>query len=215
MAESSENIIRRKTYETGIMKQDFDIKIAQTAEEIQAAMQLRREVFVGEEGVPEDKEFDGNDFVCCTHFYAKDKDNVIGCVRARFFPDFVKLERLCCRKEYRKTPLASQLMEYAYAFCEYKGYDKAVGYCTKSLLPYWQKSGFIPRNDIPVKKVGNMELYTIQRNLTPSANGISIERPETLLENESGMAGRDFVKRKALSIINGLKRHKEASTRSE
>ena len=77
------------------MKQDFDIKIAQTAEEIQAAMQLRREVFVGEEGVPEDKEFDGNDFVCCTHFYAKDKDNVIGCVRARFFPDFVKLERLC------------------------------------------------------------------------------------------------------------------------
>ena len=196
------------------MQQNFDIKIAETAAEIEAAMQLRRKVFVEEEGVPENKEFDGNDFICCTHFYARNQDKVIGCVRARFFPDFVKLERLCCDKEYRKTPLARQLMEYAYAFCEYKGYDKAIGYCTKRLLPYWQKSGFTLRSDIPLQKVGNMELCTIQKNLTPASDGISIERPETLLEPEGIQSSQHNTKRRTDQTVKNTQ-HKIALSRTE
>ena len=186
------------------MDQSFDIKIAETPEEINAVMQLRRKVFVEEEGVPEDKEFDRNDFISCTHIYAQEHDKIIGCVRARFSAGIAKLERLCCPKEYRKTPVAAQLMEYAFAFCEYKGYDKVVGYCTKPLLPYWEKSGFHPCTEIPVKKVGNMELYTIQKNITPSPYGVSVSRPETLLNAESDMAQKDFARRKSLKLLQGI-----------
>lgn len=193
------------------MKNSFDIKIAQTAEEISAAMDLRRQIFVKEEGVPEDKEFDNNDFIGCTHFYATDDNGVIGCLRARFFNGFAKLERLCCKKEYRKTPLASQLMEYAFSFCELNGYDKAIGYCTEPLLPYWEKSGFHVIKDIPLKKVGNMELYTIQKDLNPSANGISISRPETLVQSEQPMADKNFVGNKISHLLQAIYRNKTGS----
>ena len=186
------------------MDNDFDIKIAQTPQEIAATMQLRREVFVEEEQVPEDKEFDNNDFIGCIHFYATDGKQAIGCLRIRFFNGFAKLERLCCKKEYRKTSLASRLTEYAFSFCEFNGYDKIVSYCTTALIPYWKKSGFTIRNDIPTQQVGNMTLHTMQKDLSPSANRISLDRPATLIESEKPMADRNFVGNKALHLLQSI-----------
>lgn len=186
----------------------FDIKIAQTPEEISAAMELRREVFVNEQKVPEDKEFDNNDFVGCTHLYATDGKQTIGCLRLRFFNGFAKLERLCCKKEYRKTALASQLIESAFSFCEFNGYDKIVSYCDTELVPYWKKLGFTMRTDISPQKVGTMELHTMQKKLFPPQNHISLDHPETLVQSESPLANKNFVGKKISQLLQAIYRNK-------
>jgi hypothetical protein len=60
----------------------------------------------------------------------------------RFFADFVKIERLAVRKEFRRTRMAFQLVNAGIEFCQMKGYRRLYGHAQKRLVNFWSRFGF-------------------------------------------------------------------------
>lgn len=182
----------------------FEIGIVDNQQDFVAAMELRRKVFVEEEKVPSEKEFDKNDLVGSVHFYMKDDEKLVGTLRARLFPEFVKLERLCLQKEYRQSSAAKQLIDYSFEYCAHKGYKLACGLCSEQLLAYWDRLGMKHNKDIPTLSVGPMTLYTVSKQLTPSPDAPSLENPEALISSDVTTAKQHYVNNKISYIMAAL-----------
>lgn len=146
------------------MNEMIHIKAVSTPEEFNDAMSVRNAVFVQECGIEAQKEFDGNDFGA-SHILAYVDSKPAGTIRVRYFSDFVKLERCCVDKNFRKTNLSEELMSYTYKFCAQKGYRYALGSCKKELLAHWQKDGFYPIKGLPEFMQNNMTLIPIIKKL--------------------------------------------------
>ena len=76
-----------------------EVRIARTFDDILMVYSVRSAVYIAEQECPFAEEFDGND-LCATHFIGFIKGEPAGCIRVRFFHDFVKLERLAVLKQF-------------------------------------------------------------------------------------------------------------------
>ncbi len=76
----------------------------------QAAFGIRREVFVDEQGVPTEAEYDQYEAVA-RHFMAYAGGEPAGTARWRFTDKGVKLERFAVRKPYRGRQVGSALLQ--------------------------------------------------------------------------------------------------------
>jgi predicted GNAT family N-acyltransferase len=119
----------------------LSVRIARTIDDFMRAAVIRGAVFVGEQKCPYDEEFDGNDFTA-THLIGYVGDEPAGCLRIRYFSDFVKFERLVVRKEFRGSGLGRQLVSSGVEFCRTKGYTRMCSYAQKRLVKFWNKCGF-------------------------------------------------------------------------
>jgi predicted GNAT family N-acyltransferase len=82
-----------------------------TPEGLQACLDLRREVFVDEQGVPADREMDGKDAEAL-HFALKEADRVIATCRVRRMSSAAKIERMAVSKDYRGKGIGRDLMKF-------------------------------------------------------------------------------------------------------
>jgi predicted GNAT family N-acyltransferase len=83
----------------------------------QQTAKLRLQVFVEEQGVPEDLELDEWDQTA-QHFIALKNDRVIATVRILLKDNEAKLGRLAVLKSFRKQRIATQLMFMSTQFCQ-------------------------------------------------------------------------------------------------
>lgn len=167
------------------MKDLFDIKIVLSQKEFDDAMRVRRAVFVDEQNIDEALEFDGNDFTA-THAVAYVGKKPVGAMRIRYFKDFVKIERACVLKDFRKTNIAEFLMDSVLKFCAQKGFEVAYGICKKELLPRWEQQGFFAiEGATPVEQNG-MTLIPIERKIAPSEEKIKIQTSMDILNKKEG-----------------------------
>ncbi len=156
-----------------------------TSEELwKMAEAVRKKVFVKEQGIPENKEFDGNDF-CAAHVvsYAEvgKRKMPIGTMRIRFFSDFVKFERMAILESFRKTGASERIMEYGIKYASEKGYKSVYGMCKKELLPRWEDCGYRPIEGLPKVEQNGMELIPIQLVIPDNPRAIRIgTRPQLL-----------------------------------
>jgi hypothetical protein len=74
-----------------------EVRIARSLDELLMVFTIRASVYMAEQDCPFAEEFDGNDH-CATHFIGFIEGEPAGCLRVRFFSDFVKLERLAVRR---------------------------------------------------------------------------------------------------------------------
>jgi hypothetical protein len=86
-----------------------DVRIVRSLDDLLMVYTIRAAVFMAEQDCPFTEEFDGNDH-CATHILGFIRGEPAGCLRARFFSDFVKLERLAVRKSFRRSSLAFDLV---------------------------------------------------------------------------------------------------------
>lgn len=168
-----------------MLTSDINIVIVSNDEEFAQAMKVRRDVFVDEYLIDEKQEFDGNDY-SATHLLALNGDKPVGTMRIRYFNGFVKMERMCVVKEFRKTDVSEQLMQKAMLFSAQKGYDKAYGVCKKELLPRWQKNGFIPIPNAQLVEQNGMLLIPVYCNLPQTDNVITIQSNPQILNAKEG-----------------------------
>jgi predicted GNAT family N-acyltransferase len=96
---------------------------------------IRSAVYIGEQPVRYDEEFDGND-LAATHLLALIDNEPAGCMRVRFFGDFAKMERLAVRKEYRPRGPHSNWCAPALRLCREKGYRRIYGHAREDYLPF-------------------------------------------------------------------------------
>lgn len=117
------------------------VRIARTMEDMMKCFSVRAATYMSEQQCPFDEEFDGNDF-CATHFIGEIDGEPAGCLRVRYFADFVKLERLAVRQEFRTSRLSFRLVREALAYCRRKGYSRAYGHSRSDLTRFWGLFGF-------------------------------------------------------------------------
>jgi predicted GNAT family N-acyltransferase len=122
---------------------DFRIEVARSLSDLMKVTALRAAVYMAEQTCPYDEEFDGNDF-CAMHFIGYLGGEPAGCLRARFFADFCKLERLAVRHEFRRSTLAFDLVRAGMQMARKKGYTRIYGHAQDRLVPFWKRFGARP-----------------------------------------------------------------------
>ncbi|GHA28151.1 acetyltransferase [Devosia pacifica] len=89
----------------------------------QAAFRLRREVFVAEQGVPEEIELDADDLVA-QHHVAIAEGEVVATLRVVFKPEHAKIGRVAVSKAWRRRGIARALLMAAMQECRRNGHDR-------------------------------------------------------------------------------------------
>jgi predicted GNAT family N-acyltransferase len=119
------------------------ISVARTLSDMMQVIAIRSAVFMADQICPYEEEFDGNDF-CATHLIGYLGSEPASCLRVRFFADFVKLERLAVRREYRHTRLAFQTVRAGIELARKKGFRRMYGHAQDRLVNFWAHFGFKP-----------------------------------------------------------------------
>jgi predicted GNAT family N-acyltransferase len=149
------------------------IRVARTMEDMMKVFSMRAATYMHEQECPYDEEFDGNDF-CATHFLGELDGEPAGCLRVRFFADFVKIERLAVRHEFRTSRMAFKLVRHALDHCRRKGYRRAYGHSRDDLVRFWGIFGFRAMEDRPAFSFSDVRYLELQAELAPLAEQIAI-----------------------------------------
>jgi predicted GNAT family N-acyltransferase len=154
-------------------KAKCEVTVARSIEEIFQVFSVRSATYIAEQFCLYSEEFDGNDF-CSTHWLGKVDGDAAGCIRARFFGEFAKIERLAVRAEYRNSRLAYQLVRAAVEHCRKKGYRTLYGHSRLDLQRFWQVFGFRPIEDRPPIAFANVKYVEMRLDLAPANDVISL-----------------------------------------
>jgi predicted GNAT family N-acyltransferase len=119
------------------------IKVARTIADMMQVVAIRAAVFMSEQNCPYEEEFDGNDF-CAMHLIGYIDGEPAACIRARFFADFVKLERLAVRHEFRNTRMSFNIVRAGIEVARKKGFRLIYGHAQDRLIKFWSHFGAKP-----------------------------------------------------------------------
>lgn len=149
------------------------VRVARTMDDVVKSFSIRSATYISEQFCPFDEEFDGNDF-CATHLIGEIEGEPAGCIRVRFFADFVKIERLAVRQEYRTSKLAFRLVREALHYARKKGYRRAYGHSRTDLTRFWGLFGFRPLPDRTPFVFSDVEYVELQADLGEERHVIAI-----------------------------------------
>ncbi len=187
-------------------KAKCEVAVARTVEEIFQVFSVRSATYIAEQFCLYSEEFDGNDF-CSTHWLGKVDGDAAGCIRARFFGEFAKIERLAVRAEYRNSRLAYQLVRAAVEHCRKKGYRTLYGHSRLDLQRFWQVFGFRPIEDRPPIAFANVKYVEMQLDLAPANDVISLASDPMHILRPEGAWDRPGPFEAAPTADNRLRQH--------
>jgi predicted GNAT family N-acyltransferase len=107
---------------------------------------LRREVFVHEQHVPPEEEFDSYDLTA-THVVALDDGNVVGALRIIFLDEHAKFGRVVVAASARGKGIASAMMKFAMAHATAQGQTRFYLTAQTDKLALYEKLGFTAYGD--------------------------------------------------------------------
>jgi len=119
------------------------IKVARTLEDLMQVTAIRSAVFLTDQVCPYEEEFDGND-LCSLHLIGMVGSEPAACIRARFFGDFCKLERLAVRQSYRRSRLSFMMVQAGIEMARKKGFRRIYGHAQDRLVDFWAHFGAKP-----------------------------------------------------------------------
>ncbi|MDN4071742.1 GNAT family N-acetyltransferase [Fictibacillus terranigra] len=135
----------------------MEVKKISEDHDLKEAFYIRKEVFVGEQGVPLEDEFDEFDTLDgeCEHILVYFNAQPVGTGRIRVLDGFGKLERICILEPYRKFGLGKIMIQALEEMAEEKGVPavklhgqtQAEGFYTK--LGYRASSTIFMEDGIP------------------------------------------------------------------
>jgi len=123
------------------MFRSYRIRLADWAGDEPRLKAIRHEVFVIEQHVPEDLEWDGIDVVC-KHALAEDlSGNAVGC--GRLLPDG-HIGRMAVKADWRGAGVGHALLDYLIAAAREAGHERVMLNAQVSAMPFYANRGFIP-----------------------------------------------------------------------
>ncbi|WP_031516931.1 GNAT family N-acetyltransferase [Desulfofalx alkaliphila] len=142
--------------------------------DLEKAFHIRKEVFVKEQGVPLEAEFDQYDSLneFCEHILVCYEEQAVGTGRVRWVDGLGKLERICILKPYRKLGLGKTIIKALEEIAVEKGIfqvklhsqTQAKGFYSK--LGYRTSSGVFMEDGIPhivmTKELNGGKKYRLQ-----------------------------------------------------
>ncbi len=118
--------------------------------ELKIAFDIRKEVFVKEQDVPLEDEFDDFDTLNgqCEHILVYYNEQPVGTGRIRVFDGFGKLERICILKPYRKFGLGKIIIKALEQIAEKKGATQVKLHGQKQAEGFYKKLGYKTSSNI-------------------------------------------------------------------
>lgn len=108
-----------------------------------AALALRYEVFVLEQGICLKDEFDGLDTTARKYYVAYDNSLIIGTVRFQKKNALtLQPDRLCVKKKYRKNGIGTQLLFLLEEKGRQDGCTQAVLSAEIAAIPFYERNGY-------------------------------------------------------------------------
>lgn len=104
------------------------------------ALSLRREVFVEEQHVPLDEEFDEKE-ISSIHLVGIFNGNVVTTCRLIFHDDYAQISRFVVRKSLRRLGIGRAMLEYSIALAADYGYKNLYLEAQSSKLELYRKFG--------------------------------------------------------------------------
>ena len=151
----------------------IEVRPVRSFEDMAMIFAVRSSTYISEQFCLYSEEFDGNDF-CATHLIGFIDGDPAGCIRLRYFGDFVKVERLAVRREYRRSRLAFKLVREALALARQKGFRRFYGHARLDLVPFWGMFGFREMPDRGPFKFADVEYREMELDGEANANPIGI-----------------------------------------
>jgi predicted GNAT family N-acyltransferase len=110
--------------------------------ELPEAFEVRRQVFVREQGISEDLVFDGHDREVL-HMVVKDGERVIGTARVQFLANNqAKLERMAILKRYRRKGIGKEILLFLDAVLKDKQVQQVIIHAQLEVVPFYKSCGF-------------------------------------------------------------------------
>jgi predicted GNAT family N-acyltransferase len=122
---------------------ELKYKLVDSQEELQGAFRVRREVFVAEQDIDPEEEFDGLDDQAL-HMVVVDGPDVVAAARVRFLSDRqAKLERMAVLKPYRRRGIGTEMISYLIRQLRKRQVKEAVLHAQCAVIPFYRASGFV------------------------------------------------------------------------
>jgi predicted GNAT family N-acyltransferase len=154
-------------------KKEIGISVARTFDDLMRVAAIRNAVYIGEQECPYEEEYDGND-LSSTHLLAYMGDEPIGCLRMRFFADFMKFERMAIRKEFRRSRAAILLAQAGLKLARKKGYRLAYAHSQVRLVEFWGRFGFRPLEGSKTFNFSDFDYVEIVADLERDPEAVAI-----------------------------------------
>jgi len=121
---------------------EIAFKQATRKAELNGAFNVRREVFITEQKIAEEEEWDGLDDTCL-HFVAKRGAEVIGTARLRFLePGHAKIERMAVLIPYRRHGVGTGILANVEEALMSRGISEAVLHAQITAVPFYRSCGY-------------------------------------------------------------------------
>ena len=131
--------------------------------ELEGAFEVRRRVFVEEQGIPSSEEFDGRDGEAL-HIVVKDGERVIGTARVLFLADErAKIERMAVLKPFRRQGIGRRIISSLNEELSNRGVEQAVLHAQYTVVAFYKACGF-KESGLPFWEVG-IKHIEMQRRL--------------------------------------------------
>ena len=128
---------------------DLKIVIADWTQDRERLSAIRRAVFIKEQNVPEELEWDEDD-ARSTHFLAYIDDPVVGTrdiACARLTPDG-KLGRMAVLQPYRNSGIGYRLLQHIIDYARDRSYPSLYMHAQTSAMGFYEKAGFTARGEV-------------------------------------------------------------------
>ncbi|WP_459193840.1 GNAT family N-acetyltransferase [Halosimplex sp. J119] len=125
-----------------------DVRVAESESDREAALSVRREVFIEEQGVPEDIEMDGKDDGA-THFVATDGGDPVGAARLREVESGVgKVERVAVVADRRDEGIGRELMRTLEETAADRGIDRLAMHAQTHVEEFYRGLDYRTTSDV-------------------------------------------------------------------
>ncbi len=121
---------------------EYRVALVRTQSELEAAFDIRERVFVDEQGVAPDIEYDGKD-TTAVHALGVVGEHPVGTARCRRIDATTgKIERVAVRSEHRRHGLGRALMQTMEAALATAGCDKIVLHAQRAVASFYRDLGY-------------------------------------------------------------------------
>ena len=121
---------------------EFSYKLVSSDRELKSAFEVRRHVFVEEQGISEELELDEYDREAL-HMVVKDKERVIGTARIRFLvTGQAKLERMAVLKHFRRRGIGRDIISFLIAELRNRQMRQVLLHAQYSAVAFYRSCGF-------------------------------------------------------------------------
>jgi predicted GNAT family N-acyltransferase len=151
-----------------------EVRIARGFDDLLMVYAVRSAVYIAEQECPFAEEFDGNDH-CATHLIGFIEGEPAGCIRARFFHDFVKFERLAVLKKFRKSSLAFELCRSGMELARRKGFRRLYAHSREGLEGFYARFGATPMGSDRKLSFSGFNYTEMVLEMEPSQDAITLD----------------------------------------